>query len=123
LQEGDGFADFLMDNTSSKGAFGFPDGIMERAVGALDVLLQGIVQGDRGDQDADSLVGERHPFLFTVDQDVLEDLEGGTQSDAAGGLGELTKEVEQDVEMGGEERIKIDKSPAVQAGIIELRIL
>jgi hypothetical protein len=60
--------------------------------------------------------------LAALDQDVLDDLDRRAQADAAGGLGQGAEQVQQDVEMGGQEGVEIDKGLAVEIDAIDARI-
>lgn len=101
---------------------------MQGGEGALDVFVQRIKQRDRGGEPANGLLCHSRLTFGSIDQNVLHHLDRRAQADATRGLGQCAKQVQQDVEMGGQERVEINEGfaieiNAVDAGIDELGVL
>jgi len=99
------------------------DAAVDRGEGPTDIPLQRVVEGDGGGQPAQRLVGHRRLVARTLDQDVLDHLDGRAQADAAGGLGQRAQQVQQDVEVGRQEGVEVGECLAVEVGVVVARVL
>lgn len=123
LQHRDGLGDFLVQSRVREAYLGgFLHRGMQGGEGAADVFFEGIVERDRRGQPTDLLFRDRRFAFAALDQDVLDDLDRRAQADAAGGFGQGAEQVQQDIEVGGQERIEIDKGLAVEIDAVDARI-
>ena len=107
----------LVDMTLAHLADRLVDGV-ERAT---DLFFQLVIQRGGGDQRADRLAGQTSASALAA-QHVLHDLDGRAQAQAAGGLGQRTQQVQQDVEMRRQEGVELDEAAAVEIGFVEARV-
>ena len=96
--------------------------------GAPDILLQGIVKRDGRSQPADGLIGYGRVIVRALDEDVLDDFDRRTKADSAGGFGKGAEQVQQDVEVSGQERVEVNEIclsevRVVITGVLELCVL
>src|ERR1039458_4204167 len=100
----------------------FADGLMYRRESAADVLLKFVVQRDRSGEPAHGLISHGLGAAFSFEH-ILDHLDRGAEANAAGGLGQCTKEVEENVEVRWQEGVKVRKARLAEVRVVVLGVL
>ena len=122
LQDSDGLGDALANLVIAELLDCLFDRVVDGSEGPSDVLFQRVVERHRGRQPSDLPVGHGRQGTGTFDKDVLNDLDRRAKTEPAGRFGQGTEQVEQDIEMGRQERVEVGEVLLVETGAVKLRV-
>ena len=123
LQDGDRFGDILVDRRIRATDEHLLHCLMNREKRSADILIKGIIQGNGGSQPADRLIGHWIFSISSFHKDILNHLDCRTKANASGGFRQCPQKMQQDIEVGWQEGIEINKSLFAEVGIVVFGIL
>ena len=118
LQNADRLGDVLVQLRVREADLYFAHRLVKRQVAFFDVFFQCIEQRHRGGQPSHRLIGNGGTVVSTLYQYILDHLNGRTQADTASGFRQSAQQMQQDIEVRWQERVKINKGLLVKIGAV-----